>query len=85
VTITCRNWRNPIVPEQVSGFSIKTFLSNPLTEIDSGTVVLDASNFTPQSIDSSLISYAVGPYSSDEARLADYTISFETPIPLNVE
>jgi hypothetical protein len=85
VTITCTNWRNPIVPEVISGFSIKTFLSDPLTEIDSGNFELDASNFTAQTIDSSLISYSVSPYSTDEAKIADYTISFESPIPLNIE
>ena len=46
IVITCKNWRNPIVPKEVSGFYMRTYDLHKDEIIDSSdTITLDASSF----------------------------------------
>ena len=47
VTLTCKYWRNPILPEATPGFRIKTFDSSGALIDYVASFTLDASAFTP--------------------------------------
>jgi hypothetical protein len=47
VTLTCKYWRNPILPEATPGFEIKTFDSSGALIDYVASFTLDASAFTP--------------------------------------
>jgi hypothetical protein len=47
VTLTCKYWRNPILPEATPGFGIKTFDRSGALIDYIATFTLDASAFTP--------------------------------------
>jgi hypothetical protein len=93
LTIECSYWRNPVTPEPATGFDLQSsdFATNP-NLIDATVLFTVAAAggapYTPAPITSTAITYAVSA-GAGEAKpriqsLSTYTISIQSPVPLEI-
>jgi hypothetical protein len=84
VVIICKNWRNPILPEVITGFSVLTLgiLRNAI-DFTPNLSQIDATNFSPMAISDDSFEYHLSHYHANE--LSDYTISFNAGLPISAQ
>lgn len=82
IVIKCTNWRNPVTPSLVTGFSILTFNTNraPI-DFSSDLIKIDATEFIPMQINDQSFDYHLSHHHANE--LSDYLISFDAGLPID--
>lgn len=78
ITITCTNWRNPILPETVSGFTIKTLDAQKYTIDEAENFSFDGTALQSLSIERTDITYST--YMSLTGSLYGVSIEFQSPL-----
>lgn len=80
--LVCQNWRNPIVPEVISGFKITLLDAKNAQMGVTDEFSIDASSFKPYPITPSTITFEPEADQNTVQREAKYKMSFTTPVAL---
>lgn len=83
VTISCKNWRNPVTPTEAAGFYISSRdFSGREMELSS-SFSLDASAFSPYAITDADVAVSLG--DTKVQQKTSYMFTFTSPVPLEVD
>jgi hypothetical protein len=80
VEIVCVNWKNPITPSKITGFTIRTYDEDGDLLDKSRALNVDATNLKPAKIEDDDISISLSLPAASQ--VSSYTISFDVKIPI---